>query len=105
MLVGHYGPIVVGHRRVFVCGNLAICGVDEMIQTAVRLLVLMSSDRVSGTSHETVIPLVWLVPRPAPSAWITTVVASRLASMAKNRSCLITCDRGASVAKSQGRIV
>ena len=83
MLVGHYGPIVVGHRRVFVCGNLAICCVDGMIQIAVRLLALMSSDRVCRTSHETVIPLVWLVPRSAPSAWVTTVVTSRLASLAK----------------------
>ena len=74
---------MVGHRRVFVCGNLAICGVDEMIRIAVRLLALMSSDRVSRTSRETVIPLVWLVPRPAPSAWVTTVIVRRLASMAQ----------------------
>ena len=73
----------MGHRRVFVCGNLAIRGVDEMIRIVVRSLALMSSDRVSRTSHETVIPLVWLVPRPAPSAWVTTIVARRLTAMAK----------------------
>ena len=83
LLVGHYGPIVVGHRRVLVCANLAIRGVDEMIRIVVRSLALMSSDRVSRTSRETVIPLVWLVPRPAPSAWVTTVVVRRLATMAK----------------------
>ena len=83
MLVGHYGPIVVGHRRIFVCGNLAIRSVDGMIRIVVRSLALMSSDRVSRTSRETVIPLVWLVPRPAPSAWVTTVIVRRLASMAK----------------------
>ena len=74
---------MVGHRRVFVCGNSAIRGVDQMIRIAVRLLALMSSDRVSRTSRETVIPLVWLVPRPAPSAWVTTVIVRRLATMAK----------------------
>ena len=67
---------MVGHRRVFVCGRLATRGVDELIRIMARLLTLMSSDRVSRTSRETVIPLVWLVPRPAPSAWVTTVVAS-----------------------------
>ena len=86
LLVRHYGPIVVGHRRVFVCGRLATRGVDEMIRIVVRSLALMSSDRVSRTSRETVIPLVWLVPRPAPSAWVTTVVVRRLATMAKTRA-------------------
>ena len=74
------------HRRVFVCGRLATRGVDEMIRIVVRSLALMSSGRVSRTSRETVIPLVWLVPRPAPSAWVTTVAVRRLATMAKTRA-------------------